>query len=960
MYDFDPASFRQQPCVPAQRGTRPPFLMCRRAVIAAVLLTLVPVMQGADAPPAPAPNAAAAAPADAGVEAFQFAEGLFIRQDFESALEEYRGMVKAHPTSIKAGPARYRIGECLMRLEQYKDAAVAYTDALGVAPTAEMAPLGRYQLGRCRLALGEFALAATAFGEAAATGRGDVREESLVQQADAAIKADKLADAVPAYEALLADFPASKHRDDVSFSLAWVLGALGRHAEAAERLQAHLKAYPESAHGVAARLALSDAYVALGRFPDAVALLDGLAKEPAHAEEAGLRLAWARFKSGDKVNAAAAFEKWAEAFPKASQRPSALYNAGIARYDAGDFAGAAPDFARLRTDYPDSPEAADSAFWLGLALAQTGQVKPALEVLTPLLAGERLPTAQRPVAWFTVAANRAIAGDAPGALQAYGTLVADYPEAANRPNALYAMAMLQQTADPAGAIANLRLLVKSYPAHDLKPHALFALGEYLYRQGDLEGAEAALAELDALPPAAGAPAGSTDPKVLYRYGWVRYDRQNFAGAATIFARLAALDSPFRDEARFMTGRAAEANHDLPAAIAAYQAAAAPGGADAFAEQALYRLGFLVDAAAAPANLAAYQTRFPAGEHRAALALRLADLLFEVGKLDDAATQYQAVLDAKPAPPADALRAAAYGLGWCRLKQEALPAAEAAFAAVGDTPPELPLVQDAVLQRAELLYKREQFADAATQFAKLGGSTNSVVAERALYMVGWSARRQDKVADSVAPFTQLLKQFPEGRYRVDAALRLALAHLAAGDAEAARAVLIANPPAAATDPLAEEHAQILADTLVRLQDWKTLLDVGKRLQTDFPESKQAYLADFRLGLAYQALGLLDDAEVQFKATIAATNTVEAAQAQFNIGSLYYTREAWPEAAKQFLRVEMLYDYPALAPKSLYHAIDAFVKGGDEYRKRAETYRKTLHDKYPDSEWTKKADALLGTP
>ena len=86
-------------------------------------------------------------------------------------------------------------------------------------------------------------------------------------------------------------------------------------------------------------------------------------------------------------------------------------------------------------------------------------------------------------------------------------------------------------------------------------------------------------------------------------------------------------------------------------------------------------------------------------------------------------------------------------------------------------------------------------------------------------------------------------------------------------------------------------------------------------------------------------------------MAKTDTIEAAQAQFNLGSLSYTRQQYVEAAKNFLRVEMLYDYGDLAPKALYHAVDSFRRAADP--QRAEFYVQKLKDKYPNSPWTKKA-------
>ena len=54
--------------------------------------------------------------------------------------------------------------------------------------------------------------------------------------------------------------------------------------------------------------------------------------------------------------------------------------------------------------------------------------------------------------------------------------------------------------------------------------------------------------------------------------------------------------------------------------------------------------------------------------------------------------------------------------------------------------------------------------------------------------------------------------------------------------------------------------------------------------------------------------------------------------------------------------MLFDYPDLSPRALYHAVDAFVQAGPDHAKRATLYAAKLREKYPDSEWVPKLDAL----
>ena len=155
---------------------------------------------------------------------------------------------------------------------------------------------------------------------------------------------------------------------------------------------------------------------------------------------------------------------------------------------------------------------------------------------------------------------------------------------------------------------------------------------------------------------------------------------------------------------------------------------------------------------------------------------------------------------------------------------------------------------------------------------------------------------------------------------------------------------------------EEIHQLYCDILVKQKSWQDVLTFSDSISKRFPNSRQLYLVPFRKGLAYKALGIAEKAEAEFKATILATETREAAQAQFNIGALYDGQENFPSAAKAYLKAEMLYDYDDISPRALYHAISAFLKAGERYARRVDIYRQKLETEYPDSPWTAKAKTL----
>ncbi len=881
--------------------------------------------------------------ADRKADEFSFAEGLFVHQDYASAAEEFQRFVVAFPDTPQAATAYYRIGEAYVRLEAFEKAAAAFAEALRRFPDAEDAPLGRYNLGRCRVHLKQYDQALAAFQAAAAKGKEQVREEALVGAGESQIELGKLAEAAATFRDFLAAFPKSKHGSDVLFSLGWTEARLGRQEAAAATFQALLKEYPQHPAAGKARLALSDAYTALNRYAEAAAVLDALQGETVLAEDVLLRQAWNRFRSGDKKAAADAFLRFANAFPKSPLRGSALFNAGVSRFDLRDFAGAAELFKQVLDTAPASREAPEARFWFALCQYNLEQYPAALASLEPLLtAPVPLDAEKEETLRALYPQAQARNGQHAPAIAGFRAFLAKYPKSTQAPRVAYALAnSLERTDKLAEAVAVLDELLKGQPGPELKEHVLFAAAEYRYRLKQPEQALPHLRELAA--------AGEPSDKVLYRLGWVLFDLRQFDESRKVFVRLAATASPFAPEAAYLAGRAAEELKDPAAAIGSYEKLAAGKGTDEFTERAFYRLGFLYDGQKAEDNWRVYRERFPRGAFAGELRLKLAENAFAAGGTDAAQAHYQALV-ADAALKAELRASAEYGLAWCHVKRNEADKADQAFARVAALSGVAPaLLRDSLLQRAEIAYRAERFTEARDLFAKLTDAPPQ--AERAFYMLGWSSRKLKDTAASTRYFQELLTRFPQTALAPDASLRLAENLVIAGDPAKACQVLKAAAAAQTPAQLGEDFLLTYTDCLAAAQLWQELLKTGAACREVFPDSPRRYLVTFRLGLANQALGLLDEAEKEFRDTIARTDTIEAARAQFNIGSLYFSRRDYLEAAKNFLRVDMLYDYEDLAPRSLCQAVECFHRAGEEAR--AELYLKKMRDKFPESEWTKKA-------
>ncbi|MFM7592595.1 MAG: tetratricopeptide repeat protein, partial [Isosphaeraceae bacterium] len=192
---------------------------------------------------------------------------------------------------------------------------------------------------------------------------------------------------------------------------------LSRAGKAPESAQAYavyadkyLKDKPEGADQILSEWAylLLDA----GKIADADKVFERILKETPGskmAAEARLNLAESAYSAKDYDKVKSLLAELVDAKAKGqvdeSVRESAIYRLARAELDQKHWDTSRELWTRLRTDYPKSPLAGESAFWLGEIAIRTDRPEEAARILDDLL--KNLPKEQRP-AWANTAQLRMI------------------------------------------------------------------------------------------------------------------------------------------------------------------------------------------------------------------------------------------------------------------------------------------------------------------------------------------------------------------------------------------------------------------------------------------------------------------------------------------------------------------------------------------------------------------------
>lgn len=711
-----------------------------------------------------------------------------------------------------------------------------------------------------------------------------------------------------------------------------------RPADAAERLSAALSASPRASLAVSIRLDRAAALLQLNRADEAITCLAPLNDADLSPAQrvARLRLAAsATHQAGRFAEARAHCRAFLTQF---TNDPAALE---IARLDAdiawqlADYAATRDALVALLPRLTDDREKAMLQQRLGLCLTKLNDDVGAAKAFE---AAADADGAGFGVARLALARRAFDANDWQTAARLFERVLVD-ARAAQSPiadvidEALLKLARSQRMlGDDRAALASLERLADAAPDSPLLPQAAFERGLAL-RALD-RSTEAAEAFSDALERK---PAPALAAAALLNLAALAEADGDAAKAAVLYDRAAqaAPEQAATHDAEYRRIAALARAEDWPTLITAAAAQlAAPARSDdhAAATRALLGLALL--------KMNAQQT--PAGEP-------LDDFLQRVSSAD--------------LPRVDA--ALATSLRYARARHLRSNGdqdrARSAYADLfASTPPD-DVAAAARLEWAALESNAERFAAALEQLDQLEILLPQLPAEAARplrrqlhYRRGACLVRLEKWSEAADSLEAFLKE--SGRADAaasDPALLASAAQLAgdarlrAGDADQA-ATLLAQ--AATRLPPGPQHAATLlrlADAHVALQRWARSEAVCREYLERYADAPKAEQARFALGWSLENQQRYDAAIEAYHEITKASKTVLAARAQFQIGECRFAQRSFEDAARELLKVDILYQAPEWSAAAVFEAGRAFEQLGQLARAR-DQYQAVQH-KYANSKW-----------
>jgi TolA-binding protein len=893
---------------------------------------------------------------------FRAGEMSYFLEDHEAARRELSAFREAHPDDALNAYALPYLADLMFKARSYLEAESLYREALKKYPNGPKQDFCRFGLAQ------------------ALEGQGQKEEPALLYRALAAKASSPLVDKAQY-------FLGKRQFADGDFA-------------AAEKTFADLEdKYPSSRFCHAARLGRGCTLLQQKQYVAARPLLESLTEHPLIGIDACFWLGATHKAQGNWDAAVSVLLAAVEREPKHARAPEMLFHAADALRMAGKHAEAQQQFDRVLADWPQHPMGEQCLLGklrIAAALDDHEQITQVARRMEQEFAGKpsHFESARRLARSLLARGNYAAAAELLEPLLPQ----AKTPQSRGEIQQVLAEAYFQRR-DHAKALATLKEVLESKATPDLRDEALVtkarilaadrqwaaaiqSLEDFLAQAPSGDRATACRAELlvcyvksgqveKALTGHAEHTAKQSDDQQIgvatLRLAEALYEAKQYPQAAELYKTLAHDPKHAKLAAEGLSGLG----------WSQLQAGLLPAAGDTFAEllkahsehplaaeaalgraQVLEQLGEKAQAAEAYDLVISH---YGSPERLSTALLAGAPLHSKLGHHDRAAELYQRLLKEFPEHPQK--DAALYQLAWAYQDQKLADAAQATFAQLHREHRGSRFWADATFRAANAALTAGRTEEAKRLLNELLASEpKGDVLAHAVFLQGrLAAAKQDWPAASES-MQRLVREFPDNALRLAAEYWRAEATFQQGQhaessrmfAELAAKVKDRDEKWVAMVPL--RHAQALA----HLDKWPEAQRLAETIAAEHPDFEAQYEVDYLLGrsLAHQAQ--FEEARAAYKRVTSSPTggkTETAAMAQWMIGESYFHQKNYRAALNEYLRVEILYDYPKWQAAALLQA-GKCCEHLSYWKLAAESYERII-EKFSQTEYKDEAAKRLET-
>ena len=637
----------------------------------------------------------------------------------------------------------------------------------------------------------------------------------------------------------------------------------------------------------------------------------------------------ATLKAGFIEQAARLFKRFEASYPAHPLAGQAQLTLGRYLYEDEQYEASLTYFKRRMQSQPEQEPAAEVLYMMGRAARKLGRMEEARRYFQRLI--DTYPTDERtPPALLAVAQTQLQSERYQAAVQTFEHLQSQYPGSASAAEIGLSLA---ETYYELGAYEEaIQAVQEAAPVdEDLQARAVLIQAESYNQLRDRNKAIEAYRRLIENHP--------TSPYVqraAYQLAWNYYEQGRYEEAARFFARVHRDDgSDLARQATYYEATSRRQADQPEAALDLFHQLIATEENDVWAERATYELGatYYEQRRWDEANrfLTRYLNQYPEADRRGeALQLRgRTDV--ERGSLNNALSSFDEAARLEDAP--DSLRQAIqFQRAWLLFQQGRLQDAAASFLDVHEQYPDARAGAEALFWAGESFFDRGQYGQAATYYREyLQSYPSGSKADAARYALAWSYFKQQRYAPAAQWFERFLSQYSPSSdgtipYRSDALLRLGDSYFALNQYDQARRAY-GRVSGAGTEYALYQTGL----TNYRQGNYEEALRAFEALRSNFPNSQWSTEAQYRIGYLHLQQQNYDEAIQAYRALLEERPPVElAAQAQYGIGDALFNAGRQEEAIEAYKEVLRRYPRTSFAGEAASSIQYALIVLGEEDR------------------------------
>lgn len=901
----------------------------------------------------------------------------------EKAAGSFSLLATRFPEHNLAATALYWAGDAMMRIERFAEAEKSFGQLIASFPDSEVTEHARYFLGWAIARQPDRHAAALEAFEAfiAAHPGSELKTAAALKAAECRYRLGHHEEALKSYRSLV-DEPGTTGRD-AALGAAWSLFDLKRFDDAIDSFLLAAEREPDADREALHRFNAGNAAARGEDFKRAAVLFaDVAARFPEHALAPEARDWQGRClgRAGKHAEAAAVLAALITETGAGNAKPAALYALAEARAALGKHREAAETFAVVPEHHPDDNLAPAALYAAVLEWEKAGQPEKVIEQAGELIGKYPGGDLSEP-ARFAMGSALFRLGKYAEALDAFAAMQDIPPEVAH--NRLYRMAWAGfHLNDHARALDTFDALAKAGPDEKQAVEARYMAGRAALALGNRQAArtnfKAAAGDIDRSPFGARAvlALATLDFEVAQD---AERQEERFESVVTLLAPLLERDGLPREivpHVRLTLAQAMQALERYTDALAVLEGGVEAEGAlgadlafalawsyyrgdqqdDALAgftalsrsagaragDAAFWKARILEtrDPSKAAAAHASFLERFPDHEGAREARYRSALMLAKAGNTDAAATAFAGIAENDPQSPFAA--PALYDLAWLRLQSgdtEQARDAAAVFADLVKRHPGHQVAADARFRLGEIAQKSGQHKQALEHYLAIREDERFEEKDTLEYRIGWCYLELEQFPEVAATFEALANNFPDKPLAEEARYRAGIGRQKTGD----HAKAVEWFDSVGGENFIERARFAAAESERAAGNHRAAIDRYRNWLKDHPDGRFAVQANLGLGHALRSAQAYADALEAYGRVTAMTDTIEAAQACMGSGYCRLAMNQPAEAAREFLKVDIVYGYDELKPEALRMLIVCFERLKDD--ERAERYRRELETRFP---------------